>query len=94
MFYHLFVPPFPSPDSEDDREPSWRIRDTVVSPEGEDLSVLLLLTGPSLVPKETGTMDNDSFKPLTLLVAPGFTAEGTSPAGLTPVTQEVLEGTC
>lgn len=61
-------------------------------PEGEALSVLLLLTGPSLVPKETWTMEDDSSKPLTLLAALGSTAERASPAGLAPITQEVLEG--
>ncbi|XP_578500.2 low-density lipoprotein receptor class A domain-containing protein 2 [Rattus norvegicus] len=48
--------------------------------------------GPSLMPKETTTMENDSSKPLTLLVALGSAAKQTSPAGLAPVTQEVLEG--
>lgn len=89
MFYPLFIPHFPS-SSEEHREPSWGVKDTAVSPEA--LSVLLLLTGPSLMPKETTTMENDSSKPLTLLVALGSAAKQTSPAGLAPVTQEVLEG--
>lgn len=63
-----------------------------MAPEGEALSVLLPLTGPSLVPKETWTMEDESSKPLSLLVTLGSTAERTSPAGLAPITQEVLEG--
>ena len=63
-----------------------------MSPEREALSVLLLLTGPSLVPKEMGTLEDNSSKALTLLVAPGSTAERTPPEGLAPITQEVLEG--
>ena len=86
------VPHFPSSGTEDVREPSWGVRDTVVSPEREALSVLLLLTGPSLVPKEMGTLEDNSSKALTLLVAPGSTAERTPPEGLAPITQEVLEG--
>lgn len=92
MFYQLFVPHFPSSGSEDHREPSWGVRDTLVPTKGEALSVLLLLTAPSLVPKETWTMEDESSKPLTLLAAFGSTAERTSPADLAPITQEVLEG--
>lgn len=90
MFYQL-CPSFLSSGTEDVREPSWGVRDTVVSPEGEALSVLLLLAGSSLVPKETRTMEDDSSKPLTLLVATS-TAERTLPEALVPITQEVLEG--
>lgn len=92
MFYPLFVPHSPSSGSEDHREPSWELRDTLVPPEGEALSVLLLLTAPSLVPKETWTVEDDNSKPLTLLAALGSTAERTSPAGLVPITPQVLEG--
>lgn len=91
MFYQLFIPHFPS-SSEEHRELSWGVKDTAGSPDGDALSVLLLLTGPSLVPKETTTMENDSSEPLTLLVALGSAAERTSPAGLAPITQEALEG--
>ncbi|XP_005081164.2 low-density lipoprotein receptor class A domain-containing protein 2 [Mesocricetus auratus] len=48
--------------------------------------------GPSLVPKQTPRMEGDSSRLLTLLSALGSAAERTSPASLTPVTQEVLEG--
>ncbi|XP_052571434.1 low-density lipoprotein receptor class A domain-containing protein 2 [Peromyscus californicus insignis] len=49
-------------------------------------------TGPSLVPKQTLRMKDDSSKPRTLLVALGSAAERTSPASLAPTTQEVSEG--
>ncbi|XP_051027448.1 low-density lipoprotein receptor class A domain-containing protein 2 [Acomys russatus] len=48
--------------------------------------------GPSLVPKQTWRMEDGSSKPLTHLVALSSEAEWTSPAGLAPITQEVLEG--
>ncbi|XP_076421564.1 low-density lipoprotein receptor class A domain-containing protein 2 isoform X1 [Peromyscus maniculatus bairdii] len=48
--------------------------------------------GPSLVPKQTLRMEDDSSKPRTLLVALGSAAERTSPASPASTTQEVSEG--
>ncbi|XP_055466718.1 low-density lipoprotein receptor class A domain-containing protein 2 [Psammomys obesus] len=48
--------------------------------------------GPSVVPKQTWRTEDESFKPLTGLVALSSKAERNSPANLAPITQEALEG--